>query len=599
LAIARSAHLAPAAGDRVARFRLAPLVVIAWAAVTAAAFIGGPKVIDSMSIDDFMRLVQVRDLLNGQSWFDLVQHRLDPPAGVAMHWSRLVDLPIATLIYLLTPLVGRAGAEIAAAALWPPLLFLPTIALAGLLARRLAGEIAALATVMLVAVSAPAIVHFRAGAFDHHGLQLLLVLAATYGATARTDARWEPLLGGLAAAASIAVGLEMLPAVAAVLAGLGLRWAMGGAPAGRAMSSFGLAFGCGAALLLAATAPPSAWSAPVCDAISMPWIGAAALAGGTMALLARATPRLPAVKSRLVVGVAAGLIATGIVAFGFSDCLRDPYADMDPRMAALWLAHVSEVQNALEVMGNTPAEFLPIYGPLLVALVLGAIVALRAAPSERTLYLPPLLALAALTAVALWEVRGASSANLVAQPLIAAAIVRLLADRARVVMLASLLAVSSPVLVLAGEGAGAIVKAVDPGRPAYMENGPGACRHFADVAPLGRLAPGVVVSFVDLGPAILAGSGHAILAAPYHRNRAGNTAAFDVLVGDEAVARRALAEKHVDYVAVCPGSPERVNFERAAPNGLAARLSRAEVPAFLQRMPGDAAEPLWVFRVKR
>ena len=52
--------------------------------------------------DDVMRLVQVRDWLGGQGWFDLTQHRVSPPQGVAMHWSRLVDLPIALPVVLLT-----------------------------------------------------------------------------------------------------------------------------------------------------------------------------------------------------------------------------------------------------------------------------------------------------------------------------------------------------------------------------------------------------------------------------------------------------------------------------------------------------------------
>jgi hypothetical protein len=42
---------------------------------------------DAMATDDAMRLVEVRDLLAGQAWFDLTQHRLDPPQGSLMHWS--------------------------------------------------------------------------------------------------------------------------------------------------------------------------------------------------------------------------------------------------------------------------------------------------------------------------------------------------------------------------------------------------------------------------------------------------------------------------------------------------------------------------------
>ena len=60
--------------------------------------------------DDNMRFAQVRALLGGQGWYDLRQHRIDPPGGISIHWSRLVDLPIAGLILLLQPVLGSAGA---------------------------------------------------------------------------------------------------------------------------------------------------------------------------------------------------------------------------------------------------------------------------------------------------------------------------------------------------------------------------------------------------------------------------------------------------------------------------------------------------------
>jgi len=60
--------------------------------------------------DDNMRLMQVRALLHGQDWYDLRQYRLNPPFGANIHWSHLVDLPIAGLILLLRPFVGGAQA---------------------------------------------------------------------------------------------------------------------------------------------------------------------------------------------------------------------------------------------------------------------------------------------------------------------------------------------------------------------------------------------------------------------------------------------------------------------------------------------------------
>jgi hypothetical protein len=44
--------------------------------------------INTLSTDDAMRVVEVRDFLGGQNWFNLTQYRLDPPGGVESHWSR-------------------------------------------------------------------------------------------------------------------------------------------------------------------------------------------------------------------------------------------------------------------------------------------------------------------------------------------------------------------------------------------------------------------------------------------------------------------------------------------------------------------------------
>jgi hypothetical protein len=118
------------------------------------------------------------------------------------------------------------------------------------------------------------------------------------------------------------------------------------------------------------------------------------------------------------------------------------------------------------------------------------------------------------------------------------------------------------------------------------------------MAPLTPLVPGRVLSLIDIGPTILYETRHSIFAAPYHRNGGGNRAAFDLLLGDDATARRVIAEKGIDYVAICPGAPEHFNYARAAPDGLAARLGRGEVPDYLEALPGDAKATLRVFRVR-
>src|SRR3546814_6488850 len=79
--------------------------------------------VDLADTDDAMRMAQVRDLLAGQGWWDLAQYRVNPAGGgVLMHWSRIVDAPLAAGIWLLKPLFGQAMAERIVMALWPPLL---------------------------------------------------------------------------------------------------------------------------------------------------------------------------------------------------------------------------------------------------------------------------------------------------------------------------------------------------------------------------------------------------------------------------------------------------------------------------------------------
>ncbi len=90
--------------------------------------------------DDVMRLVQIRDLLAGQSWFDLTQYRLGLDGGTLMHWSRLIDLPIAVLIrLLLCPDDGESGSS--GPSRLAALLILPLMAAVAVAARRMGDDV--------------------------------------------------------------------------------------------------------------------------------------------------------------------------------------------------------------------------------------------------------------------------------------------------------------------------------------------------------------------------------------------------------------------------------------------------------------------------
>src|SRR5450432_1436580 len=168
-------------------------------------------VVDAMSPDDAMRLVEVRDLINGQGWFDLWQYRLDSP-GVLMHWSRLIDLPLTVSILLLKPLIGMQGAEAVTLFLWPLLLFAVALMLVVAIARQMSDGVitSQISSAVLALLAVPALVHFRPGAIDHHNAQIDLLLALILFTLQIERSAVKAALAGLAASLSLAIGVEML-----------------------------------------------------------------------------------------------------------------------------------------------------------------------------------------------------------------------------------------------------------------------------------------------------------------------------------------------------------------------------------------------------
>ncbi|MEM8726187.1 MAG: hypothetical protein AAGE86_11765, partial [Pseudomonadota bacterium] len=208
-------------------FEFLTRVAIAWAIVSVLSIIVHWGAIAGMRFpgpDDTMRLVQVRDLVGGQGWFDLTQHRVDAPGGgVPMHWSRLVDIPLALIIIVLTPVLGAPWAEVAALILVPLITLGCAMLLAARIAWRLMGDEEATLTSLIMAISIPVLFQLTPLRIDHHGWQIVCALAAVNGLMSRS-----PVLGGWAVGAALAIWLsisiEGLPLSAAIFAVLAWRW---------------------------------------------------------------------------------------------------------------------------------------------------------------------------------------------------------------------------------------------------------------------------------------------------------------------------------------------------------------------------------------
>ena len=550
--------------------------------------------------DSLLRLVEVRDLLGGQGWFDLHQYRMGPEGGFVMHWSRLVDAPLAALVLAAKALAGSAGpAETAARVLWPALLYGLTLFFLIRAARRFGGEAAVLPATVISAAALFFTGIFEAGALDHHNVQLMLTVAALSLLLDARESRPAAALAGACTALTLAVGMETAPYVAAIglcVAGLLVADAEGER---RVAAGFGLGFAgvCAAAFL--ATVPPSAWGVAACDAFSAAQLAPAAIAGLGLAAIA-SLPALHAGRARLLValGLLGALLAI-VVAVFFPQCLASPYAGVDARLRSLWLDHVTEAQSLRQLLASDPVTVAARYATPLLALMLVAHRLSQGGWRRQDSLVAVLLAMA--FAVSVWQVRGSTfSVPLAAIPLAAwvGAWRRRVEAGASRGTTAKMLAAWLASVNLIWSGAANATASMLEGRSAGQGPAQQNCQRAADFTALAAQPGTTVLAVSNLGSPILAYTGHRVLAGPYHRNVEGNLIVLDALTGPAEAARNLVQNSNIGLVALCRGNAETAFLAGKSPDGLLAMLVRGTVPAWLEPVAGTAGQPLELYRVR-
>ncbi len=545
--------------------------------------------------DDALRLVIVRDLLSGRAgWFDQHMLRLQPPLGMDLHWSRLIDGGLAAFQWLLRFGLPPDRAEIAMRALWPLMWIVPAAAATISIARQLRGDAAALLCTVMLFMDLLLYPQWRPGRIDHHNIQIslaLVVLALTM------PGGWRgALLAGLATGLGLAVGLEGLVFFAVIGAAVALRFLI--APSNHARTARAYAGG----LLLATLAlylietPPPHWTLSVCDTIGANLVAAITTASlGLLACTALSDRASMAVRfvSLAVVGAGAGAVYLGLD----PTCLRGPLAGADPRIGPIWLSQVKEMQPLAQLMTD-PKNAVAWGQAILMGLGLMSWLWLSRQKSARdTAWLIVGAWLAVGVAAGLAAARMAHYPAWIATALMAAAIADLGYGyfRGRLVLMVLVAFFLTPtwptsIMSMMADRSSAIRARVK--LDAKSED----CVTPASFARLAQYPAGLVLGEIDMGPYILATTQHSVLAAPYHRMGWGIVSAsqaFGAFPGaDEDITRRL----HVRYVVSCTGYANSIRHGGLTPQSLQWRLDRGQVPGWLEALsPRD--EPVQVYRV--
>lgn len=564
------------------RERLWPAVIGSWLLTIVVLAIIARDQLSGMIFpdpDDAMRLLEVRDWLAGQSWWDVSQHRLN--GGVfSMHWSRLVDLPIAAVLLVLDPLIGPALAHRAAGAIVPAGTLLAIMALAAVLTRRLGGTEAGRAAGLVVALAIPVMSQVQPMRLDHHGWQIVFALAAMLPLTAQPNAR-NGALCGLLLAIQISISLEGLPFAVAATGIAALAWASD--PARRVfLLGHAWTLAGATALLHVATRGPGLML-PACDAVSPVWI--AALVAGALGVSVATRARVSDWRGRIAILLLVGLACVGVIAWLQPQCLRGPFADLSPLVRNIWYNNISEGLPVWQQQSAVIAATLglPAFG------LLGMWRAWRtAAPEQRPAWLLLGAATLAATATACMVVRAGGVASAVATPGAVVLMLRIL-HRARalprllprVVATAGALTLASPGIAVAAltsfETSRGQAQVDQVGRP--------ICREFNDWGALASLPPATIFAPLDVSPRLIVATPHRAIAGGYHRNTDAIGRVISAFTAPPERAQQIVRASGAGYVAACPGLNETELYRAVAPDGLWARLERGESVAWLRPLP--------------
>ena len=544
--------------------------------------------------DDNMRMSQVRALLHGQDWFDLRQHKL---AGSNIHWSRLVDLPLAGLILLLRPFVGGAQAELIGAAVAPLIPYLVMLFGLALIARRLIHPSAYVLAIIALWFAGSANGMFMPDRIDHHGWQLALLSLGLAGIADPKRARGGATLG-LASALSLAIGLELLIYLVLAGAAMVLFWIDDGGQR-RRLLAYAAALSGGVAFSFAAFAS-YANRAAVCDALSPVWLSDALLAGALLAGIAWLSPA--DWKRRFVLALIAGAIVAAFHALSWPQCLQR-LEGVSAEVNELWLSHVREARPVYR-HGWTIASMiiaLPVTG-----LFGWALLAWRNRV-DRDLFRRTLAtavpAVAALMLL-LWQTRTGPAAQMTSV-IGAAALVWVLAPmatRLRYFPLQLLALVAVAVVGLGGLRP-LVSNFLPPkqmtAREISIARANRLCNFIGSFRPINKLPKGRVFAFLDTSPRLITVTHHHAIAGPYHRNGEQIADVMKAFRGSAEQARSIIMKYDADYLLTCPNSSTTTIFLSQAPDGFYAQLNKGQVPGWLTPIELPKDSPFRMWRVAR
>lgn len=296
--------------------------------------------------DDYVRMVRVFDLLNGQGWYDLRVLRLSPEEQFVLPWSRLIDAPLAAVMLLVQPSLGMMGAS-GVAAFIVPLLWLGVFCFVlPLIGRGMIAQRYGWALIIVMLCNFSVLRELRPMRVDHHGPQMVFALCALASLVFyHVRPRWHlRVLAGLFCACGLAIGAESFLWTVLTTGYIALHAAWNGRRAAKDAPAFGAGLLGGLIIWVPVLRLPADWFVRDLALPALPHLVLAALILVVLFGLSRVAGLRRG--KRMNVLVVAGLAAAALLMLVFPELQRGVYAtNMNDDNRALVLGNVIEAQS--------------------------------------------------------------------------------------------------------------------------------------------------------------------------------------------------------------------------------------------------------------
>lgn len=562
--------------------------------------------------DDYLYLVQALDWLNGQSWFDQIQHRMNPPQGTFIHYSHLLSGFYAGIIALLRPFWGDSAALITAAVM-PPVYLAAFLFAMRWLGRTMIAPGWGDMTAYILLFSPVIMSQFLPGHIAHHGLLALLTVTAFCCMTRMME---RPAAWGWAAAAGIvmalglALGLAIVAVVGIFALCLGLWAVIEGGAAARSGLVFGLNFLAGNIGFLFITRPlPHIFDAELM-AYSIVYVilaGLFALCFACVALVERAP-----LVARVIMGGGVACAAGAIFLHYFPALKAGPYGGIDPSLAKLIFSSEPEAWPIFRAGAPLANQVLPLLWPAMAIAANLFVLAHASSHAQRWLWRVVLGVLSACLALAVfYQCRFLDYVQpFAALPL--AAMIRHDWERrpeanaahvVRILRLAALLLAGPLATVIAGnyndDARDVANQTITP------VSAKGCDMHFLadllnDKQDYGD-RPRLIINSLNEGPELLFRTRHSVLAGPYHMNVEGNLDALRFFTAVDAAEAEAIARRRkADMVVLCdmPSQLRAYRSENPTQAIFVQQLIAGQIPDWLKPVQSPQFGDLRVFQVR-